>query len=31
LRTATIFNDAERAAIRLALKAGAVPNEAGAS
>jgi uncharacterized peroxidase-related enzyme len=24
----TIFNDAERAAIRLALKAGAVPNEA---
>ena len=26
----TLFNDAERAAIRLALKAGAVPNEASA-
>jgi len=27
----TLFNDAERAAIRLALKAGAQPNEAGAA
>ncbi|MBK8361361.1 MAG: hypothetical protein IPL15_21240 [Comamonadaceae bacterium] len=26
-----VFNDAERAAIRLALKAGAQPNEAGAA